>query len=185
MILQRSQPAPEVRLRPASAQDAILLARWRAQESVRRFQPLTAMSVTQLRTDLGKQRVTDLYRDHGEKFQWIVLIDDLPAGWVTLVILNWDHGLAEIGYTLSSEYQQRGLMVPAVRQLLRELFSRTSLERIEARCAVENVASQKVLERLHFVCEGRLRSYFRLHGERVDNFLFALLKEDFLEKVAT
>ena len=185
MILRRPDPPPEVRLRPAHQRDAPLLGRWRAEASVRRYQPLNDMSISQLRADLGKQRMADLYRDYGDKFQWIVLVDGTPGGWITLVILNWDHGLAEVGYTLSETYQRRGLMVTAMHGLLRELFTRTSLERIEARCAIENLASQKVLDRLGFQREGRLRSYFRLHGKRVDNFLFALLKSDFLAKFET
>jgi RimJ/RimL family protein N-acetyltransferase len=184
MILSRPQSHPEIRLRPASPRDAALLRRWREEESIRRFQPLNEMTLSQLRTELSKQRIAELYRNHGDKFQWIVLVDGLPAGWITLVILNWDHGLAEVGYTLATQYQRRGLMIPAMQILLRDLFQRTRLERIEARCATENLASQKVLHRLHFVREGHLRSYFRLHGERVDNYLFALLKEDFLERFA-
>jgi ribosomal-protein-serine acetyltransferase len=174
-----------LRLRPANRRDAALLKRWRSEDSVRRFQPLNNLSISQLQAELAKQRIADLYRDHGDKFQWIVLVDDEPAGWITLVILNWDHALAEVGYTLGRHYQGRGLMVPAMRLFLEDIFQRTSLERIEARCAVGNVASQKVLERLGFRREGRLRSYFRLHGERVDNFLFALLKEEFCENIAT
>ena len=61
-----------------------------------------------------------------------------------------------------------------------ELFGHTAVERLEARCSVANVASQKVLEAVGFEREGRLRSYFRLDGGRVDNYLYALLREAFL-----
>ena len=64
--------------------------------------------------------------------------------------------------------------------LLDDLFHRTSLERVEARCAVDNEASQRVLEKVGFAREGLLRSYFRLHGKRVDNHLYAMLKTDWL-----
>ena len=88
--------------------------------------------------------------------------------------------LAEIGYALSTEFQRQGLMPHAITQLLGDLFLQTRLERIEARCATDNEASQKVLERVGFTLEGRLRGYFVLAGERVDNYLFAILRDDFL-----
>jgi RimJ/RimL family protein N-acetyltransferase len=72
-------------------------------------------------------------------------------------------------------------MTAALGELLREVFTRTTIERLEARCAVGNEASARVLEKLGFVREGRLRRYFRLGGERVDNFLYALLRTDYLE----
>lgn len=142
------------------------------------YQPLSDLSVSQLRSDVANQRIADLYRSRGEKFQWIVLVDEDAAGWITLVVSNWEHGLAEVGYALSSSYQRRGVMVAALADLLDEIFHRTTLEHIEARCAVDNRASQKVLERVGFRREGRLRGYFKLRGERVDNYLYAVLQGD-------
>jgi ribosomal-protein-alanine N-acetyltransferase len=72
------------------------------------------------------------------------------------------------------------LMEEALGQLLPELFVAVGIERLEARCSVENVRSASLLERLGFLQEGRLRSYFSLHGSRIDNFLYALLRDEFL-----
>jgi len=116
----------------------------------------------------------------GDKYQWVIEADNEPAGWMTLVVINWEHGLAEVGYALSHEFQGRGLMPVALNQLLADLFLNTTLERIEARCAIGNVPSQKVLERVGFTREGRLRAYFKLRGERIDNYIYAILRRDFL-----
>ena len=89
--------------------------------------------------------------------------------------------MAEVGYALTTDAQGRGIIVPALEQLLAELFGHTAIERIEARCSVENVASQRVLERIGFVREGLLRGYFELDGRRVDNFLYAVLRGDYFE----
>lgn len=178
MAIAQGSAAPRISLRPAAPRDAELLRLWRSEPSVRRFQPLNDLSAGQLRSDVANQRIGDLYRGRGEKFQWIVEADDRPAGWITLVVSNWEHGLAEVGYALTTPYQGRGLMAPALELLLDDLFTGTALARIEARCAVDNVASQQVLERLGFTREGRLRSYFRLRGQRVDNYLYALLRDD-------
>lgn len=167
---------PVVRLRPIQPGDAVLLDRWRQEPEVRRHQPLSESSVAQLYAEIAQQHGSDLYRGRGEKFQWVILADDRPAGWITLVITNWTHGLAELGYALSTPFQRRGVMPRALEQLLEDLFEHTPLRRIEARCAVDNAASRKVLERLGFKREGRLEGYFVLRGETVDNYLYALLK---------
>ena len=170
----------QVTLRPARASDAVLLNRWRGEPSVRQFQPLGTAPLAQLRAELNHQQISDLYRGHGEKFQWIVRFEDSAAGWITLVVTNWDHGLAELGYALSTPFQKRGLMPQALTLLIADLFLRTKLERLEARCAVDNAASQHVLEKVGFRREGHLRDYFLLRGRRVDNYLFAILRSDFL-----
>jgi ribosomal-protein-alanine N-acetyltransferase len=177
----RSLASPAgIALRPARPADAPRLRQWRAEESVRRHQPLHDVSTAQLRSDLAAAEGNDLNRGQGERFVWIVEQGGTPCGWITLVVSNWEHGLSEIGYALSSEFQGRGVMTAALSLLLPDLFLRAGLERVEARCAVDNDPSRRVLEKLGFVHEGTLRSYFVLHGQRVDHDLYALLRRDFL-----
>jgi ribosomal-protein-alanine N-acetyltransferase len=179
MVFAERRTSPALSLRPASPRDAELLRQWRAETSVRRYQPLNDLPTSQLRADVASQRMSDLYRGQGEKFQWIIQADGLPAGWITLVVSNWEHGLAEVGYALSSAFQSRGLMTEALRILLDDLFTNTPLERIEARCAVDNVASRRVLEKNGFGREGLLRGYFKLRGKRIDNYVYGILREDY------
>ena len=167
-----------ITLRPTREGDAELLNLWRNEPSVGRYQPLGPVTVQRLRAELAAQDHRELYQGRGEKFQWIVEHGRQPAGWITLVATNWDHGLAEIGYALSTPFQRQGITPLALRQLLRDLFLNTALERIEARCAVDNIGSSKVLEALGFTREGLLRSYFQLRGRRVDNYLYAILRQD-------
>lgn len=173
-------PVP-VALRAATPADAGLLYAWRGEPSVRRHQPLQEASVADLRADLSRQRPADLYRSRGDRFQWIILADRRPVGWITLAITSWEQGLAEVGYALTSPAQGQGLMAPALEQLLAELFGRTALERLEARCSVENEASARVLERCGFRREGLLRGYFQLAGRRIDNWIYAILRRDYFE----
>ena len=177
----RQAPSPRrVLLRPAMRADAAQIKIWRNEPSVRRFQPLGEVSVGQIRAELVNQSLQDLHTGRGDKFQWIVLDGEESVGWITLVVNNWDHGLGEIGYSLTTSHQGRGLMPQALPLLLDEIFLNTSLQRVEARCAVGNDASARVLEAVGFRREGLLREYFVLHGERVDNYLYAILRRDYL-----
>ena len=125
-------------LRPARPADATLLFQWRAEPAVSQFQPLLNISLERLEADLALQEWAKFYRGEQEKFQWIILAADEAAGWITLVVTSWEHGLAEVGFSLATSFQRRSLMPQAPQLLLVEIFLRTSLERLEARCAVEN-----------------------------------------------
>lgn len=74
-------------------------------------------------------------------------------------------------------------MPRALELLLAEVFLNTAIERLEARCATDNEASRKVLENVGFLREGYLRGYFVLGGKRVDNYLFAILRDDYLDSL--
>ena len=80
-----------VSLRLAHPGDASLLKRWRSEPSVRRYQPLGPVSVSQLSAELASQRLADLYRGRGEKFQWIIRCLEQPVGWLTQTPLQVSH----------------------------------------------------------------------------------------------
>lgn len=186
MAIASASPHPvgaqRVTLRPAHPGDAAVLQRFRRQPSVGRHQPLRDLRLDELREELSALRPSDLWANQGERFQWLVLADREPVGWITVRVLSWEHGLAELGYALGEEHRGRGLMGLALARLVADLFSGTALFRLEARVALGNLASQRLLERQGFVREGLLRGYFMLDGERVDNYLYALLETDWLRR---
>ncbi len=56
----------------------------------------------------------------------------------------------EIGYWLSEAFQGRGLMTRAVEALCREAFDRRGIDRVEIRCALRNLPSNRIPQRLGF-----------------------------------
>ncbi len=85
---------------------------------------------------------------------------------------------AELWYKLHPEFWNKGYATEAVKTLLDFCFSDLGLHRVEAGCAVENLASVKVLEKSGFTREGRKRKILPIRGEWVDNYFYAILKED-------
>jgi ribosomal-protein-alanine N-acetyltransferase len=82
---------------------------------------------------------------------------------------------AEVGYWLSPSARGRGLATRALRLFCSWAFRELSLARIEAIPEVENRASQRVLDRVGFKCEGVLRSYQVVHGRRRNMCMYSLL----------
>ncbi|XP_045800674.1 uncharacterized N-acetyltransferase p20-like [Trifolium pratense] len=86
---------------------------------------------------------------------------------------------AEIGYNLGSKYWGKGIATCAVKQIVMAAFSEMShLERLEALVDVENVGSQRVLEKAGFQKEGVLRKYLFMKGKNRDMIMFSILSTD-------
>jgi len=60
----------------------------------------------------------------------------------------------EIGYWLSEGFQKKGIMTESVRFLIKFVFEKLSINRIQIRCAVGNTLSSNIPKRLGFKFEG-------------------------------
>ena len=107
----------------------------------------------------------------------------LPDG--TLVgIVSWhaikasgpEGGCLEIGALLFPEHRGRGVGTAAQRQLVDYLFATTLVNRVQAVTDLENLAEQRVLERIGFRREGVLRGLAFIGGRWRDGVLYAQLR---------
>ncbi|MEL6670638.1 MAG: GNAT family N-acetyltransferase [Bacteroidota bacterium] len=85
----------------------------------------------------------------------------------------------EIYYNILPECWGKGYATEAAHKLLEFGFQQLRLHRISAGVAVQNLASQKVLEKLGMKKEGHHRKILPIRGEWVDNYSYAMLEEDF------
>lgn len=169
-----------VQLRRAEPADAAFLHAVRAEPSAARFQPLRPYSERRLRALIEGRAAAPLDRHLDGKVQWVILADDLPAGWISLDVTSREHGIGSVGYTLSEAFQGRGIATSALGIVVGIAFapSKLCLERLEAVAAVENIASRRVLEHAGFVYDGTARGLLRIGGRRVDHVRYGLLRID-------
>ena len=86
---------------------------------------------------------------------------------------------SEIGYWLCGKFQNHGIMTDSVKTLIKFGFSELGLNRIQIKCAPENVKSNKIPERLGFTLEGIERdSEFVKEGVFRDANVWSLIKKD-------
>ncbi|MBR2076838.1 MAG: GNAT family N-acetyltransferase [Exiguobacterium sp.] len=84
------------------------------------------------------------------------------------------HRRAEIGYELRPEYWHAGYATEALHASLQ--FAVTcEIERVGAIVYVENLASQRMLEKNGFVQEGRLHNYMRQRGQSHDVYVYSYM----------
>jgi ribosomal-protein-alanine N-acetyltransferase len=99
----------------------------------------------------------------------------------TCGIVSWEpyHARAELGYALSRDYWGRGLMAEAVRAMISFGFKKMNLNRIEARCITENIASARVMEKAGMLYEGTLRQRELIKGEHRDMKVYSILRDEY------
>ncbi len=85
----------------------------------------------------------------------------------------------EMGYALARPHWGKGLMAEAGAEVLRHLFATTAVDRIQARCKVENVGSARVLEKLGMRYEGTLRRALTHAGRPWDMKYYSILRDDY------
>lgn len=85
----------------------------------------------------------------------------------------------EIWVKIHSSHWSKGYATEGVKELLRFAFTELKIHRVEAGCAVGNVASKRVLEKVGMTQEGLFRANLPIRGQWIDNFEFAMLDTDY------
>ncbi|APR78901.1 Ribosomal-protein-S5p-alanine acetyltransferase [Minicystis rosea] len=116
----------------------------------------------------------------GELSKWGIALqqDDQLIG--TCGFNDWSkaHGWAELAYELAQAHWGKGLARQAVAAVLQWTYQQNHVHRVHAFVRVDNMRSERVLERSGFVREGRLRSYRVCRGEPHDFHIYGLLRSD-------
>jgi ribosomal-protein-alanine N-acetyltransferase len=88
------------------------------------------------------------------------------------------HRRGEVWYKIHSNYWNKGYATEVLNALISFGFDNLNLHRIQAGCAVDNLASIKVLEKAGMIQEGRGRQLLPLKTGWSDNFEYAILDTD-------
>jgi len=90
-------------------------------------------------------------------------------------------GTAEWGFALASEFWGTGIFVDGAKMMVDFAFEVLGVHRLEARAAVRNGRGNGALRKLGAVQEGVLRRSFVRNGEYLDQALWTILQEEWLE----
>lgn len=162
-----------VELRPIEPEDAGFLA-----ETVNDPRVRGGLSMVDPVNETGEEEwIESLAEDDGVHL--LVTVDGEPVGTVGLNHMNDRFGTAELGYYVAPDHHGEGYATAASRLLLRYAFRERGLHRVTAHAFAPNQASRRVLEKVGFREEGRLREDAFVDGERVDTVIHGILAEEF------
>ena len=114
----------------------------------------------------------------GEALHVTIFHQENIAGVLGYNQIDQANGTGLIGYWLGEEFNGKGIMTASVRDLIAVGFKYFSLQRLEIRCAVGNVKSRAVAERLGFTQEGFIRHGEKVGGHHLDMAVYGLLREE-------
>ena len=114
----------------------------------------------------------------GDGFHLGIWVDGRLAGGAVCWYIHRQNRNAEIGYWLGEEFLGRGLATRAARAVIDYLFDEEKLHRIEMQCAVANVPSRAVPERLGFRLEGTRRDSHWITTRFLDHAVYGLLEPE-------
>jgi ribosomal-protein-alanine N-acetyltransferase len=115
----------------------------------------------------------------GTSLPFAIRVDGRLAGQVT--IDNVVRGALRsgfLGYWIDRAVAGRGMASLAVALVCDHAFGPVGLHRLQADIRPENLPSQRLVERLGFQQEGRLRRLLDIDGDWRDHLSYALLAED-------
>ena len=92
--------------------------------------------------------------------------------------LDWQLGVAEIGYWLAANHQGKGIMTKACRWLINYGFKELKMAKIQLSSAVENKPSRHIATRLGMTLEGVLRRREKVGDSVLDHAVYGLLREE-------
>lgn len=120
----------------------------------------------------------------GRWFQFAVALQETPAliGDCALKIDEENPEQAEIGFTFAREHQGKGYAAEAVHRLLDFLFREACLHRVIAITDCENQSAVALLERTGLRREGHFLQNIWFKGKWGDEYLYAILKSEWLQK---
>lgn len=89
---------------------------------------------------------------------------------------------AEIGYALSPDYWNKGIVTEAAKEIIKFGFENMRLNRIEAHCVDKNIASERIMQKIGMQYEGRLRDFRKFKGKFFDFKMYSILKKEWDKK---
>jgi len=135
---------------------------------------------------IEKAKKLCIERSKNKIFSAVELISEHKIiGHIYFNIIEPKHLLTyEIGFIFNKKYQGKGFATEAIQYFIDNQFLKSNIHKIIAHCNPKNIKSWKLLERLNFKREGKLRKNIFFNKDKnnnpiwLDTYEYGLLKED-------
>ena len=123
-----------------------------------------------------RRQIRQYAEDQG--FATLIFYAGRIAGCIGYNNIDWPNRKTDIGYWLGADFQGRGLMTKSCAALVEHAFKELRLNRVEIYCAVENLRSRRIPERLSFTQEGTHRQAEWVHDHFKDLVSYSMLARE-------
>lgn len=99
-------------------------------------------------------------------------------GDIGLYFISPDHKKGGVGFNISPEYWNKGYCTEALILVIKYALIDLGINRLEATCKIDNIASLRVMEKAGMKYEGTLRQYSYKDGYYHDVKMYSIIRSD-------
>lgn len=121
----------------------------------------------------------DSHLGDDDRYDAVIEADGMPVGTIGLLSIDKKNSKAEYYIAMGeTEYKGKGVAKSASLLILKYGFEILELNKIYLYTEAENIAAQKLFERVGFIKEGLIRQDILSHGKLADRYAYGYLRED-------
>ncbi|MDR0678655.1 MAG: GNAT family N-acetyltransferase [Puniceicoccales bacterium] len=179
MSRHRELKSHRLRLRPLEITDGERITEFMGERAVTKFLLYFTYPINPEQVRAWLQSVLSLQPEQCAYWAIVDQKEDLLIGIASLT-LDGPNQKGEIGYWMDKAYWGKGLMTEAIWRVIHYSFDELKLHRLDLTHMVENIASQRVAEKLGFQLEGCWREGHYKDGTFRDVKIYGMLAVDYL-----
>lgn len=115
-------------------------------------------------------------RKPSHDFRWGVEYKNKVVGIIDIFDVQGDR-IGNIGYRINPDYWKQGICSEALSAIIDFIFANTTIDRLHVEVDVENIGSNKVVQKCGFVHEGCIR-HGRMGLRYCDYNIYGMIKDD-------
>jgi UDP-4-amino-4,6-dideoxy-N-acetyl-beta-L-altrosamine N-acetyltransferase len=122
----------------------------------------------------------DSLTKRNDVFYWLVSVDDVPTGVISLTGINRIHLRTDGGIYLRPDGEQKGMGKLLLECMCEQAFLVLGLHSLRLEALAANERANRFYKRFGFVSEGAYRDYVRLNNdEYVDVNIYSITEKDY------
>lgn len=171
-----------IKLRKISVKDAQMLAGWF--NDGKNVQFMGTYVRAKKHNKSGERKDIKKHCRFKDEYAFIIILKKagLPIGAIGINCIDRVDKRGDLWFLIGEKkFQNKGFCKEAAMLALNFGFEKIRLHSITASATPENKPSVEVLKKSGFKLIGRGRDYNRIHGRYYDEFLFNILKDDFIK----
>jgi len=130
-----------------------------------------------------REQTTDYLKAIQEKYKqldyynWVIeeKLTKNIVGMINLRVLDKNNSV-EFNYATDNRYTNNGYMTETLSSIINFALNTMKVNRVQGGCAVENIASKRVMEKCGLYFEGTLKKYLKLNDGYHDMHMYAITK---------
>jgi ribosomal-protein-serine acetyltransferase len=121
-------------------------------------------------------------QEEDKEVSFVIIYQNKLVGRIGLHHIQAANRSAAIGYWLAKTAVGKGIMLNSCKKIIDHGFGVMGLNRIEIKAATQNLSSQAIPEKLHFMREGIMRQAEVVNNSFLDLVLYSMLREEWLKR---